>query len=146
MQIPAFLCRQTDLLAAAAKQIKLLMLKKGQFVAPWDVGNIIKKIEHFNNKNILLTERGTCFGYNNLVSDMRSLPIMAQTGYPVIFDATHSVQQPGVLEMQVVAKENLLKFLPGAQLVLVLLRYLWKFIKILITHRQMVLAWSGYKI
>ncbi len=97
LQIPAFLCRQTDLLAAAAKTNKIINVKKGQFVAPWDVGNIIKKIEHFNNKNILLTERGTCFGYNNLVSDMRSLPIMAQTGYPVIFDATHSVQQPGGL-------------------------------------------------
>jgi len=97
LQIPAFLCRQTDLLAAAAKTNKIINVKKGQFVAPWDVTNIIKKIENYNNKNILLTERGTCFGYNNLVSDMRSLPIMAQTGYPVIFDATHSVQQPGGL-------------------------------------------------
>ena len=95
LQIPAFLCRQTDLLIAAAKTGKIVNIKKGQFLAPWDMVNVIKKIEESGNKNILLTERGASFGYNTLVSDMRSLPIMAKNGYPVIFDATHSVQQPG---------------------------------------------------
>ncbi len=94
LQIPAFLCRQTDLLIAAAKTGKVINVKKGQFLAPWDVVNIVKKLEDSGNKNIMLTERGASFGYNTLVSDMRSLPIMAKTGYPVIFDATHSVQQP----------------------------------------------------
>lgn len=94
LQIPAFLCRQTDLLVAAAKTGKVINVKKGQFLAPWDVKNIVGKLEASDNRNIMLTDRGTSFGYNTLVSDMRSLPIMAQTGYPVIFDATHSVQQP----------------------------------------------------
>lgn len=94
LQIPAFLCRQTDLLVAAAKTGKVINVKKGQFLAPWDVVNIVKKLENSGNENIMLTERGASFGYNTLVSDMRSLPIMAKTGYPVIFDATHSVQQP----------------------------------------------------
>jgi 2-dehydro-3-deoxyphosphooctonate aldolase (KDO 8-P synthase) len=94
-QIPAFLCRQTDLLVAAAKTGKIINVKKGQFLAPWDMVNVTKKIEDSGNKNILVTERGASFGYNTLVSDMRSLPIMAKNGYPVIFDATHSVQQPG---------------------------------------------------
>ena len=97
IQIPAFLCRQTDLLIAAAKTKKIINVKKGQFLAPWDVTNVIKKISESGNKNILITERGSSFGYNSLVSDMRSLPIMAKTGYPVVFDATHSVQQPGGL-------------------------------------------------
>ena len=97
LQIPAFLCRQTDLLIAAAKTGKIINVKKGQFLAPWDMANVIKKIEDSGNKNILITERGASFGYNTLVSDMRSLPIMAKNGYPVIFDATHSVQQPGGL-------------------------------------------------
>ena len=97
LQIPAFLCRQTDLLAAAARTNKIINIKKGQFLAPWDVANIVKKMDHFSKENILLTERGASFGYNTLVSDMRSLPIMAKTGCPVIFDATHSVQQPGGL-------------------------------------------------
>ncbi|MFZ8865343.1 MAG: 3-deoxy-8-phosphooctulonate synthase [Rickettsiales bacterium] len=97
LQIPAFLCRQTDLLRAAAATGKVINIKKGQFLAPWDMENVVKKMEYFGNKNILLTERGASFGYNNLVSDMRSLAIMAATGYPVIFDATHSVQQPGGL-------------------------------------------------
>lgn len=97
LQIPAFLCRQTDLLKAAAETGKIINIKKGQFLAPWDMTNVVKKMEYFGNKNILLTERGTSFGYNNLVSDMRSLAIMSETGYPVIFDATHSVQQPGGL-------------------------------------------------
>ena len=95
LQIPAFLCRQTDLLIAAAKTGKIINVKKGQFLAPWDMKNVTKKIEDSGNKNILVTERGASFGYNTLVSDMRSLPIMAKNGYPVVFDATHSVQQPG---------------------------------------------------
>jgi len=95
LQIPAFLCRQTDLLIAAAKTGKIINVKKGQFLAPWDMVNVTKKIEDSGNKNILVTERGASFGYNTLVSDMRSLPIMAKNGYPVVFDATHSVQQPG---------------------------------------------------
>ena len=95
LQIPAFLCRQTDLLVAAAKTGKIINVKKGQFLAPWDMVNVTKKIEESGNNNILVTERGASFGYNTLVSDMRSIPIMAKNGYPVVFDATHSVQQPG---------------------------------------------------
>ena len=95
LQIPAFLCRQTDLLVAAAKTGKIINVKKGQFLAPWDMINVTKKIEASGNNNILVTERGSSFGYNTLVSDMRSLPIMVKNGYPVVFDATHSVQQPG---------------------------------------------------
>ena len=95
LQIPAFLCRQPDLLIAAAKTGKVINVKKGQFLAPWDMVNVTKKIEETGNKNILVTERGASFGYNTLVNDMRSLPIMAKNGYPVVFDATHSVQQPG---------------------------------------------------
>ena len=95
LQIPAFLCRQTDLLIAAAKTNKIINVKKGQFLAPWDMVNVTKKISDSGNDKILVTERGASFGYNTLVSDMRSLPIMAKNGYPVIFDATHSVQQPG---------------------------------------------------
>ncbi len=95
LQIPAFLCRQTDLLEAAAKTGKVVKIKKGQFLAPWDMNNVVKKFDHFGNKNILLTERGVSFGYNTLISDMRGLKIMAETGVPVVFDATHSVQQPG---------------------------------------------------
>ena len=97
LQIPAFLCRQTDLLACAAKTNKIINVKKGQFLAPWDAQNIVQKIDHNGNNKIMLTERGVSFGYNTLISDMRSLPIMAKTGCPVIFDATHSVQQPGGL-------------------------------------------------
>ena len=95
LQIPAFLCRQTDLLVAAAQTGKAVNVKKGQFLAPWDMKNVVEKIVGSGNPNVLLTERGASFGYNTLVSDMRSLPIMAETGAPVIFDATHSVQQPG---------------------------------------------------
>ena len=95
IQIPAFLCRQTDLLIAAAKTKKIINVKKGQFLAPWDMINVTKKISENGNDNILVTERGVSFGYNTLVSDMRSLPEMAKNGYPVVFDATHSVQQPG---------------------------------------------------
>ena len=97
IQIPAFLCRQTDLLVAAAKTNKIINVKKGQFLAPWDMINVTKKISDSGNDNILITERGASFGYNTLVSDMRSLPIMSKLGYPIVFDATHSVQQPGGL-------------------------------------------------
>jgi 2-dehydro-3-deoxyphosphooctonate aldolase (KDO 8-P synthase) len=95
LQIPAFLCRQTDLLLAAGETGRAINVKKGQFLAPWDMKQVAAKIAETGNENILLCERGASFGYNTLVSDMRSLPIMAQTGYPVVFDATHSVQQPG---------------------------------------------------
>ncbi|HYL49704.1 MAG TPA: 3-deoxy-8-phosphooctulonate synthase [Stellaceae bacterium] len=95
LQIPAFLCRQTDLLVAAAKTKRAINVKKGQFLAPGDMKNVAAKISKAGNDNILLCERGVSFGYNTLISDMRALPIMAQTGYPVVFDATHSVQQPG---------------------------------------------------
>jgi 2-dehydro-3-deoxyphosphooctonate aldolase (KDO 8-P synthase) len=95
LQIPAFLCRQTDMLLAAGKTGAAINVKKGQFLAPWDMANVVDKIESTGNRNILLTERGVSFGYNTLVADMRSLPIMAKTGYPVVMDATHSVQQPG---------------------------------------------------
>jgi 2-dehydro-3-deoxyphosphooctonate aldolase (KDO 8-P synthase) len=95
LQIPAFLCRQTDLLIAAAETGRVVKIKKGQFLAPWDMKNAVAKVAGSGNPNILLTERGVSFGYNTLVADMRSLPIMAETGAPVIFDATHSVQQPG---------------------------------------------------
>ena len=95
LQIPAFLCRQTDLLIAAAKTGRVINVKKGQFLAPWDMKNVMSKITESGNPNVMLTERGASFGYNTLVSDMRSLPIMAAMGAPVIFDATHSVQQPG---------------------------------------------------
>ena len=95
LQIPAFLCRQTDLLIAAAETGAAINVKKGQFLAPWDMKNVAAKIESAGNRRILLTERGASFGYNTLVTDFRALPIMARTGYPVVFDATHSVQQPG---------------------------------------------------
>lgn len=95
LQIPAFLCRQTDMLLAAARTGKIINVKKGQFLAPWDMKNIVDKIDYAGNKNIILTERGVSFGYNTLVTDMRALPIMAETGCPVVIDATHSVQQPG---------------------------------------------------
>lgn len=95
LQIPAFLCRQTDLLIAAAETGRVINVKKGQFLAPWDMKNVAAKIAQSGNENILLCERGASFGYNTLVSDMRSLPEMAETGYPVVYDATHSVQQPG---------------------------------------------------
>ncbi len=95
LQIPAFLCRQTDMLLAAGETGQAVNVKKGQFLAPWEMTNIVDKVESTGNQNILLTERGTSFGYNTLVADMRGLPQMAQTGYPVVMDATHSVQQPG---------------------------------------------------
>lgn len=95
MQIPAFLCRQTDLLIAAANTKAVINIKKGQFLAPWDMANVAAKVTDSGNANVMLTERGASFGYNTLVTDMRGLPIMAKTGHPIIFDATHSVQQPG---------------------------------------------------
>src|SRR3989338_3991304 len=95
IQIPAFLCRQTDIVVSVARTGKVINIKKGQFLAPWDILPIIKKIESTGNKKILITERGFCFGYNNLVSDLRSLEIMRRFGYPVIYDATHSIQLPG---------------------------------------------------
>ena len=95
LQIPAFLCRQTDLLVAAAKTGRVVKIKKGQFLAPWDMKNVVAKVIESGNENVLVTERGASYGYNTLVTDMRGLPIMAETGCPVIFDATHSVQQPG---------------------------------------------------
>ncbi|MGE4527751.1 MAG: 3-deoxy-8-phosphooctulonate synthase [Rhodospirillaceae bacterium] len=95
LQIPAFLCRQTDLLVAAAMTGCVVNIKKGQFLAPWDMSNAVGKVESAGNRRVMLTERGASFGYNTLVTDFRSLPIMAKTGYPVVFDATHSVQQPG---------------------------------------------------
>lgn len=95
LQIPAFLCRQTDLLVAAAETGKVVKVKKGQFLAPWDMNNVVAKVLEAGNPNILVTERGASFGYNTLVSDMRALPQLAETGCPVVFDATHSVQQPG---------------------------------------------------
>ena len=95
IQIPAYLCRQTDLLVAAGKTGKIINVKKGQFLAPWDMKNVVRKIESTGNKNIMLCERGSCFGYNNLVVDMTSIPEMQKFGYPVVFDATHSVQKPG---------------------------------------------------
>jgi len=98
IQIPAFLCRQTDLLEAAAKTKKIINVKKGQFLAPWDMKNVVEKLHHFGANDIMLTERGACFGYNNLVSDMRSLIVMSELNVPVVFDATHSVQEPGGLK------------------------------------------------
>jgi 2-dehydro-3-deoxyphosphooctonate aldolase (KDO 8-P synthase) len=114
LQIPAFLCRQTDLLIAAAKTNKIINVKKGQFLAPWDMVNVTKKIFDTGNQNILVTERGASFGYNTLVSDMRSLPIMAKNGYPVIFDATHSVQQPGGLGEQSGGQREFVEYLARA--------------------------------
>ena len=114
LQIPAFLCRQTDLLISAAKTNKIINVKKGQFLAPWDMVNVTKKISDTGNKNILVTERGASFGYNALVSDMRSLPIMAKNGYPIIFDATHSVQQPGGLGEQSGGQREFVEYLARA--------------------------------
>lgn len=94
-QIPAFLCRQTDFVLELARHARVVNIKKGQFLAPWDVENVVQKVQSTGNRNILITERGASFGYNNLVSDMRSIPILRQLGYPVVFDATHSVQLPG---------------------------------------------------
>jgi len=114
LQIPAFLCRQTDLLIAAAKTNKIINVKKGQFLAPWDMVNVIKKISDSGNDNILVTERGASFGYNTLVSDMRAIPIMAKNGYPIVFDSTHSVQQPGGLGEQSGGQREFVEYLSRA--------------------------------
>lgn len=97
LQVPAFLCRQTDFVMEVARQAKVINVKKGQFMAPWDVAGVVEKVKRAGNENLMITERGTVFGYNNLVVDFRSIPIMQAFGYPVVFDATHSVQQPGGL-------------------------------------------------
>ena len=110
IQIPAFLCRQTDFIIEVAKTKKIVNIKKGQFLAPWDVGNVIEKVKFSGNKDIMITERGTMFGYNNLVSDMRSLEILHEYGYPVIYDATHSVQLPGG---EGLASSGERRFVPG---------------------------------
>jgi len=114
LQIPAFLCRQTDLLIAAAKTKKIVNVKKGQFLAPWDMINVTKKISDSGNNNILVTERGASFGYNTLVSDMRSIPIMAKNGYPVVFDGSHSVQQPGGLGKKSGGQREFIEYLTRA--------------------------------
>jgi 2-dehydro-3-deoxyphosphooctonate aldolase (KDO 8-P synthase) len=114
LQIPAFLCRQTDLLVAAANTGKIVNIKKGQFLAPWDVKNIISKVTSSGNEKILLTERGVSFGYNTLINDMRGLEIMKETGYPIVFDATHSVQQPGGLGNQSGGQRQFIKPLARA--------------------------------
>lgn len=114
LQIPAFLCRQTDLLVAAANTGRVVNIKKGQFLAPWDVKNIISKVTSSGNDKILLTERGVSFGYNTLINDMRGLEIMKETGYPVVFDATHSVQQPGGLGNQSGGQRQFIKPLARA--------------------------------
>ena len=114
LQIPAFLCRQTDLLIAAAKTNKIINVKKGQFLAPWDMVNVTKKISDSGNHNILVTERGVSFGYNTLVSDLRSIPIMAKSGYPVVFDGTHSVQQPGGLGEESGGQREFVEYLSRA--------------------------------
>ncbi len=114
LQIPAFLCRQTDFVLAVAKAGKPVNVKKGQFLAPWDVKNVVEKIESVGNRNILLTERGTTFGYNNLVVDMKSLPIMRSLGYPVVFDATHSVQLPGGMEIATGGNRDYIPYLARA--------------------------------
>ncbi len=114
LQIPAFLCRQTDLLIAAAKTKKIINVKKGQFLAPWDIVNVTKKISDSGNNKILVTERGASFGYNTLVSDMRSIPIMAKNGYPVVFDGTHSVQQPGGLGEKSGGQREFIEYLTRA--------------------------------
>jgi 2-dehydro-3-deoxyphosphooctonate aldolase (KDO 8-P synthase) len=114
LQIPAFLCRQTDLLIAAANTGKIVNIKKGQFLAPWDVQNIVNKVTSSGNEKILLTERGVSFGYNTLINDMRGLEVMKETGYPVVFDATHSVQQPGGLGNQSGGQRQFIKPLARA--------------------------------
>ena len=114
MQVPAFLCRQTDFVVEVAGKAKIINVKKGQFLAPWDVRNIIEKIRNAGNENILITERGATFGYNNLVFDVRSLPIMRAMGYPVVFDATHSVQLPGGMGSASGGQRDMVPFLARA--------------------------------
>jgi 2-dehydro-3-deoxyphosphooctonate aldolase (KDO 8-P synthase) len=116
LQVPAFLCRQTDFVMEVAKKAKIINIKKGQFLAPWDVANIITKVRAAGNEKILITERGTSFGYNNLVFDIRSLPIMREIGYPVIFDATHAVQLPGGTGTASGGQRNMVSYLAKAAL------------------------------
>ena len=114
MQVPAFLCRQTDFITEIAKKARIINIKKGQFLAPWDVANIIEKAKAAGNENIMITERGASFGYNNLVFDVRSLPIIRDMGYPVIFDATHAVQLPGGEGTSSGGQRNMVKYLARA--------------------------------
>ncbi len=114
VQVPAFLCRQTDFITEIAKKARVINIKKGQFLAPWDVANIIEKAKAAGNENIMITERGTSFGYNNLVFDVRSLPIIRNMGYPVIFDATHAVQLPGGKGTSSGGQRNMVKYLARA--------------------------------
>jgi len=114
MQVPAFLCRQTDFVVEVARKAKIINVKKGQFLAPWDVRNIIEKVRETGNENILITERGASFGYNNLVFDVRSLPLMRAMGYPVVFDATHSVQLPGGMGNASGGQRDMVQFLSRA--------------------------------
>ena len=114
LQVPAFLCRQTDFVMEVAKKAKIINIKKGQFLAPWDVANILTKVRAAGNENIILTERGASFGYNNLIFDVRSLPIMRGTGYPVIFDATHAVQLPGGAGTASGGERNMVPYLARA--------------------------------
>ena len=137
IQIPAFLSRQTDLLIAAAKTGKPINIKKGQFLAPWDVEHIVKKVEESGSQNILLTDRGTQFGYNNLVADMRAIPLMKQFGYPVIFDATHSAQLPGGSGGHSDGMRDMIPTLARAAVGVMV--FLWKFTIMLIRLSQMPL-------
>ncbi|MDI9569756.1 MAG: 3-deoxy-8-phosphooctulonate synthase [Pseudomonadota bacterium] len=114
VQIPAFLCRQTDFVMAVARHARAINVKKGQFLAPWDMKNVVEKVEAAGNENLLITERGASFGYNNLVADMRSLPILRSLGYPVIFDATHSVQLPGGMGASSGGQREMVPFLARA--------------------------------
>ena len=114
VQVPAFLCRQTDFITEIAKKARVINIKKGQFLAPWDVANIIEKVKDVGNENIMITERGATFGYNNLVFDVRSLPIIRDMGYPVIFDATHAVQLPGGQGTASGGERNMVKYLARA--------------------------------
>jgi 2-dehydro-3-deoxyphosphooctonate aldolase (KDO 8-P synthase) len=114
VQVPAFLCRQTDFITEIAKKARVINIKKGQFLAPWDVANIIEKAKAAGNENIMITERGTSFGYNNLVFDVRSLPIIRDMGYPVIFDATHAVQLPGGKGTASGGQRDMVKYLARA--------------------------------
>ena len=141
LQIPAFLCRQTDLLIAAAKTNKIINVKKGQFLAPWDMINVTKKISDSGNENILVTERGASFGYNTLVSDMRSLPIMAKNGYPVVLMELIQYNNQEDKDTKAEGKENLLNIYLELQLLLVLLLFFWKHIKTRITHHQTDQTW-----
>ena len=137
IQIPAFLCRQGDLLEAAVATGKTINVKKGQFMAPWDMENIIDRVKHFGGEKLLLTERGTSFGYNNLVSDMRSLVVMREIGYPVVFDATHSLQLPGGL---VKSSGGQRQFIPALSQAGVAVGIDALFLEV---HEEVVDRWSG---